>query len=460
MDFKFFIYSLGGQLWRKLDNFSYEPGALATTLDGALHWMVHPFRINDNDDIPFYSTFVMIFNMDTQEFCSKPHPGKGCLSLIEHRDMFIFEMKEKLALDLQLDDLCVDVWVLEDYEKWIWGKRHSVRPHLDVERYPRNFDYGNSYISLVDIQDDQLLFGWDFGDALSMTKKSTRRITMAYAPFGSFYEGSMVLECLTWIPCLWDKLICSLNISKDGFAVQDLPSEILVDILSRLPGDCVLECRRVCKQWLALTSTPNFVEMHLKRATPVLFMQRVDNNANKLDMFIFDEGAKANKMIKKMGAKLMHLEAPPHKPLLCGSCNGLLVFRPWFPSSLSFICNPLTREKITIQAPANPGIIFRIELPCFVSEEPPHLEYGATCRVVKSFCLKAYFGEVVNGKDDRCMDSGASKFKLQSSPPQYCPLSLVEEFILYRPILGNLEYSCASEYGVTFRSESYFQDPY
>ncbi|KAF7127104.1 hypothetical protein RHSIM_Rhsim11G0103900 [Rhododendron simsii] len=80
--------------------------------------------------------------------------------------------------------------------------------------------------------------------ALSMTKKSTRRITMAYASFGSFYKGSMVLECLTWIPCLWDKLICSLNISKDGFAVQDLPREILVDILSRLPGDCVLECRR------------------------------------------------------------------------------------------------------------------------------------------------------------------------------------------------------------------------
>lgn len=52
------------------------------------------------------------------------------------------------------------------------------------------------------------------------------------------------------------------------------------------------------------------------------------------------------------------------------------------------------------------------------------------------------------------------KFKLQSSPPQYFPLSLVEEFILHRPVLGDMEYSCASEYGVTFRSESYFQDPY
>ncbi|KAE9446702.1 hypothetical protein C3L33_21386, partial [Rhododendron williamsianum] len=179
-DFKFFIYSLGGQLWRKLDNFPYGPSALAppTTLNGALHWMVQPFRINDKDDIPFYSSFVMIFNMDTEEFCSKPHPGKGCLSLSAHRDMFIFEMKGKLALYMLLDNLVVHVWVLEDYEKWVWGKRHSVWPHSDVERYPRNFDYGNSYISLVDIQNEELLFGWDFGGLFkyNLREKTVKQI--------------------------------------------------------------------------------------------------------------------------------------------------------------------------------------------------------------------------------------------------------------------------------------------
>ncbi|KAF7126788.1 hypothetical protein RHSIM_Rhsim11G0103800 [Rhododendron simsii] len=92
--------------------------------------------------------------------------------------MFIFEMKEKLALYLLLDDMCVDVWALEDYEKWIWGKRHSVRPHLDVERYPRNFDYGNSYISLVDIQNDEFLFGWDFGGLFkyNLREKTVKQI--------------------------------------------------------------------------------------------------------------------------------------------------------------------------------------------------------------------------------------------------------------------------------------------
>ncbi|KAF7126396.1 hypothetical protein RHSIM_Rhsim11G0104400 [Rhododendron simsii] len=165
----------------------------------------------------------------------------------------------------------------------------------------------------------------------------------------------MSLECLTWIPHLWDTLICSLNVRKDGFSMQDLPEEILIDILSRLPGNCVLECRRVCNQWLALTSTPSFVEMHLKRAAPVLFVQCIDH-VEKMDMFIFDEGAKANQMIKKIGAEFMHLEAS-HVPILSGSCDGLLLFRPNFPSSLSIVCNPLTGEKVTIRAPVDPVIV-------------------------------------------------------------------------------------------------------
>lgn len=182
--------------------------------------------------------------------------------------------------------------------------------------------------------------------------------------------GTMVHECAwKWIPNLWDWLICSLHIQKLGFSMRDLPQEILIDILSRLPGDCVLECRRVCKQWLALTSTPQFVEMHLERATPVLFMQCVGKSGKNLDMFIFDEGARANQMIKKkMGAELMHFGVV-YRPLLCGSCNGLLVVRPTPLSSVSFVCNPLTRKKVTIRSPFKPG------LACGVFSHPPTKDY-------------------------------------------------------------------------------------
>ncbi|KAI8531803.1 hypothetical protein RHMOL_Rhmol11G0164300 [Rhododendron molle] len=187
MDYKFYIYSLGGQLWRKLDNFPYQPCSLAATLNGALHWMVHPFRINDNDDI--CSNSIMIFNMDTEEFCSKPHPGEGCFSPGLHRDMCIFEMKGKLALYMLLDGLDVQVWVLEDYEKWIWETRYLVRlhldvehNHLDVEHYPfRNMFCDNgksSSLSFLDIQNDELLFGWDLGGLFrcNLREKTVKQI--------------------------------------------------------------------------------------------------------------------------------------------------------------------------------------------------------------------------------------------------------------------------------------------
>ncbi|KAH7833987.1 hypothetical protein Vadar_011689 [Vaccinium darrowii] len=166
----------------------------------------------------------------------------------------------------------------------------------------------------------------------------------------------MVLESARKrIPQLCDKLLSSLCIHNLGFAIQDLPEEILTDILSRLPVGCVLKCRRVCKQWLALTSTPQFVEMHVKQATPVLLLQFVDSDySNKmLDVFIFDERAKANKMFKKMGADLMNLNVP-HWLQLCGSCNGLLVFCQRFPR-VYFVCNPLTGGKISITPPVQSG---------------------------------------------------------------------------------------------------------
>ena len=68
------------------------------------------------------------------------------------------------------------------------------------------------------------------------------------------FSDTMVLQCLMWIPHFWDMLICTMTTHNNGF-FRPLPREIIIDILSRLPADCVLKCRRVSKEWLALTST-------------------------------------------------------------------------------------------------------------------------------------------------------------------------------------------------------------
>ncbi|GMP39815.1 hypothetical protein CsSME_00010505 [Camellia sinensis var. sinensis] len=69
--------------------------------------------------------------------------------------------------------------------------------------------------------------------------------------------NTMVVQWLSWIPHLWGQLVCSDTLHKEGF-IGLLPDEIIIDILSRLPTNCVLECRKVCKKWLALTSIPYF----------------------------------------------------------------------------------------------------------------------------------------------------------------------------------------------------------
>ena len=83
----------------------------------------------------------------------------------------------------------------------------------------------------------------------------------------SFFADTMFLQCLKWIPHLCHQLVWLVAIHKKGF-VKPLPDDIIIDILSRLLAECVLECRKVCRVWLALTSMPHFIEMHHKRAIP------------------------------------------------------------------------------------------------------------------------------------------------------------------------------------------------
>ncbi|GFY89134.1 hypothetical protein Acr_06g0010740 [Actinidia rufa] len=163
----------------------------------------------------------------------------------------------------------------------------------------------------------------------------------------------MFLQCLKWIPHLCHQLVWLVAIHEKGF-VKPLPDDIIIDILSRLPAECVLECRKVCRLWLALTSTPHFIEMHLKRATPEIFVHCLyypNWVKDELDLFIFYEGAKKDKMIKKMHAgSIMHF-LKGYRHVLIGSCNGLLLFMSNSQTRIYGICNPVTRQFVNLIVP-------------------------------------------------------------------------------------------------------------
>uniref|UniRef100_A0A7C9EHW6 F-box domain-containing protein n=1 Tax=Opuntia streptacantha TaxID=393608 RepID=A0A7C9EHW6_OPUST len=47
---------------------------------------------------------------------------------------------------------------------------------------------------------------------------------------------------------------------------SNLPEEIIIDVLSRLPAKSVGRCRCVSKPWRALLSRPKFIRAHLDRS--------------------------------------------------------------------------------------------------------------------------------------------------------------------------------------------------
>ncbi|KAI3841127.1 hypothetical protein MKX03_007855, partial [Papaver bracteatum] len=50
-----------------------------------------------------------------------------------------------------------------------------------------------------------------------------------------------------------------------GTSMESLPTDAVLEILSRVPAEPVLECKLVCKKWVTLIRGRNFANMHLSR---------------------------------------------------------------------------------------------------------------------------------------------------------------------------------------------------
>ncbi|KAL8458292.1 hypothetical protein ACS0TY_035969 [Phlomoides rotata] len=138
---------------------------------------------------------------------------------------------------------------------------------------------------------------------------------------------------------------------------KNLPSEIVIDILSRLPVRTVISCKCVQKCWLHLVETQEFVKSHLSKSVPCLALAISDLShhyvPNLYKFFEIEDGFDVEhhdhhyKLVTEFnlinGGKIM------------GSADGLL-----FLCKLSgttpkpnvlYICNPITREFINLHCP-------------------------------------------------------------------------------------------------------------
>ncbi|KAL1547633.1 putative F-box protein [Salvia divinorum] len=134
--------------------------------------------------------------------------------------------------------------------------------------------------------------------------------------------------------------------NQDPF--NDLPQELTIEILSRLPVRTIIKSKCVCKSWRGLVESPLFASVHSRQAAlSYAHLHAIEfSRAHSLLGFIDD-----NEVIHKppKGSVLSHTFPNPYKPYIHSSVNGLLFMIDFDSTSELFICNPITREYVRIE---------------------------------------------------------------------------------------------------------------
>ncbi|XP_026378621.1 F-box protein At3g07870-like [Papaver somniferum] len=148
--------------------------------------------------------------------------------------------------------------------------------------------------------------------------------------------------------------------------LNSLPFEIKLAILSWLPVESVLACRRVCKAWnnafLDLQKYTYFAYLHLRCNGGGLLDQKPQqlSSESKMLNFVFIKRhnlyyaeyltqEKDGKQQQNFHKRMINLSIPLDVTGYVGSCNGLICLSSnssGKTSEPSYICNPITRELV------------------------------------------------------------------------------------------------------------------
>ncbi|XP_073146418.1 F-box protein At3g07870-like [Henckelia pumila] len=135
----------------------------------------------------------------------------------------------------------------------------------------------------------------------------------------------------------------------------NLPSEIIINILSRLSIRAIISCKCACKQLLDLLSTPEFATSHLSLSTPGLLINQSGASGNLSQIFEFEDAFELEhhnlhyNPVLKFDPNLSGCVSDASS-WIWGSVNGLLCLQDYRSKLYDalYICNPITREYIAL----------------------------------------------------------------------------------------------------------------
>ncbi|KAI3464424.1 hypothetical protein Pfo_021087 [Paulownia fortunei] len=137
--------------------------------------------------------------------------------------------------------------------------------------------------------------------------------------------------------------------------LMNLPSQVMVEILARLPAKTIIQCKCVCKTWHELITDPHFVALHFSLSRPALVVHHSEMFKNFFRLVDFEDaydhhGLPHDTMIK---FNLSTLSSFPDASIVVdGSVDGFLFLRDInYKHETLYICNPLTHEYFTLPRP-------------------------------------------------------------------------------------------------------------
>ncbi|XP_026416034.1 F-box protein At3g07870-like [Papaver somniferum] len=154
-----------------------------------------------------------------------------------------------------------------------------------------------------------------------------------------------------------------LPVARDAY--KHLPSDLILNILARLPADSVIQCKQVCKTWKDLLCQPSFPQAHLlHQLNGNCFSSLSSHTAANIPIRLLFSFAwkleRGNQLYygeydNQTRNKVRKINQPPivGKSVI-GSCNGLICFsesKGFYVLEPSYVCNPITGEYVNI-----PGI--------------------------------------------------------------------------------------------------------
>lgn len=120
-----------------------------------------------------------------------------------------------------------------------------------------------------------------------------------------------------------------------------IPSDLVLDILSRLPVGPVTRFRRVCKQWRSLTYDAHFLDQHSKRVPHIILIPLTFCNFTRLPIYKFE--SPEEQRIKEYYPSVRLPKTSLYS--LSNPVNGLVVvYDSYGNDPYHYLLNPVTQE--------------------------------------------------------------------------------------------------------------------